>query len=173
MKLTQRAIVNKARKVKLVILDADGVLTDGTIIYGRSRTGDFELARFDVHDGFGIRRAIKKGLPISIITGRDSSLFERRARDLGISEVYLDAENKLPAYEKVKRRHKLNDEEIASMGDDVLDLVILERVGLSGATRTAVPEVKKSVHFVSKLDGGRGAVREFLDFILRAQGKIS
>ncbi len=173
MRLTKKAIVKRAKKIKLVILDADGVLTDGSIIYGTSRKANFELRIFNAHDGFGIHRAIQRGLPVCIITGRHSTILERRARELGISELYQGAENKLPAYEKAKRRHRLKDDEIAYMGDDVLDLVILECVGLSAATQSAMPEVKRSVHYVSSLEGGKGAVREFIDLILRAQRMIS
>ena len=172
MPLTKKEVLRNARKIKLVILDADGVLTDGSIFYGLSREGDFELKAFHAHDGFGISRSIQLGLPVSIITGRRSAIVERRAKELGIRELYQGSDNKRPAYEKAKRRHRLRDEEIAYMGDDLLDLVLLKRVGLSAAAGSALPEVKRAVHYVSSLNGGEGAVREFIDLILRAQKKI-
>ena len=172
MPLKKRDLLKIARKIKMVILDTDGVLTDASIVYGNSERRNFEFKAFNAHDGFGISRAINAGLPVCIITGRRSRLVERRARELGIRELHQGSDNKLPAYERIKRRHRLGDEEIAYMGDDILDLVLLKRVGLSAAPRNAVPEVKHSVDYVSTLGGGQGAVREFIDLILRAQRKI-
>ena len=172
MPVAKKRLIEKAKKIKLIILDADGVLTEGKIVYGTSRRIETELMSFHVHDGFGIVRAIGLGLPIVIISGRRSRILERRAKELGIREVYQGSKNKLRAYESVRKRHGLCDEEIAYMGDDVPDLVLLERVGLSAATGSAVPEVKRSVDYVSRSDGGRGAVREFIDLVLRAQKKI-
>ena len=169
----RKELLKKAKKIKLVILDADGVLTGGRIDYATSRGIDMELMSFHVHDGFGIVRAIGLGMPIVIISGRRSRILKRRANELDIRELYQGSENKLHPYESVKKRHGLRDEEIAYMGDDVPDLVLLKRVGLSAATGSAVPEVKRAVDYVSRSDGGRGAVREFIDLILRVQKKIT
>lgn len=167
-----RELLEKAQRIKLIILDVDGVLTDGSICYGTDGSRDIEIKTFHAHDGFGITRAINLGIPVAVITGRRSRIVQRRAMELGIRDVFQGSENKLLAHMKLKRRYRLADEEMAYMGDDVPDLVVSNRVGLSAATRSAVPEVKRSVDYVSSLEGGQGAVREFVDLILRAQKKI-
>ena len=164
-------LLKKAQKIKLIILDVDGVLTDGNITYGTGKDGDTEIKTFHAHDGFGISRAISLGIPVAVITGRRSRIVERRVKELGIRDLFQGSEDKLPAFKKLKRRYRVTDEEVAYMGDDVPDLILLNRVGLSAATRSAVPEVKLSVDHVSSLGGGQGAVREFVDLILRAQKK--
>jgi 3-deoxy-D-manno-octulosonate 8-phosphate phosphatase (KDO 8-P phosphatase) len=165
-------LLQKARRIKLIILDVDGVLTDGSISYGADGRRDLETKTFHVHDGFGISRAIKLGIPVAVISGRRSRIVERRAKELGIKHVDQGSEDKLPAYKRLKRRYRLSSNEVAYMGDDVPDLVVLNRVGLSAATKSAIPEVTRSVDYVSSLGGGQGAVREFIDLILRAQNKI-
>jgi 3-deoxy-D-manno-octulosonate 8-phosphate phosphatase (KDO 8-P phosphatase) len=165
-------LLQKAQRIKLIILDVDGVLTDGSISYGTDASRDLETKTFHVHDGFGISRAIKLGVPVAVITGRRSRITERRAKELGIKDVHQGSEDKLPVYKRLTRRYRLNNDEVAYMGDDVPDLVVLSRVGLSAATSSAVAEVRQSVDFVSSLGGGKGAVREFVDLILRAQKKI-
>jgi 3-deoxy-D-manno-octulosonate 8-phosphate phosphatase (KDO 8-P phosphatase) len=166
-------LVKKAQRIKLIILDVDGVLTDGSISYGTDSSRDLETKTFHVHDGFGIFRAIKLGIPVAIITGRRSRITERRAKELGIKHVDQGLEDKLPAYKRLKRRYRVSSEEVAYMGDDVPDMVVLSRVGLSAATKNAVPEVRRSVDYVSSFGGGQGAAREFIDLILRGQGKIA
>jgi 3-deoxy-D-manno-octulosonate 8-phosphate phosphatase (KDO 8-P phosphatase) len=165
-------LFKKAQRIKLIILDVDGVLTDGSISYGADASRDLETKTFHVHDGFGISRAIKLGIPVAIITGRRSRITERRAKELGIKHVDQGSEDKLHAYKRLKGRYRVGNEEVAYMGDDVPDLVVLSRVGLSAATSSAVAEVRQSVDYVSSLGGGQGAVREFIDLILRAQKKI-
>jgi 3-deoxy-D-manno-octulosonate 8-phosphate phosphatase (KDO 8-P phosphatase) len=165
-------LVKKAQRIKLIILDVDGVLTDGSISYGTNASRDLETKTFHVHDGFGISRAIKLGIPIAVISGRRSRIMERRAKELGIKDVDQGSEDKLPAYKRLKRRYRVSNEEVAYMGDDVPDLVFLSRVGFSAAPKGAVPEVRRCVDYVSSLGGGQGAVREFIDLILRAQKKI-
>jgi 3-deoxy-D-manno-octulosonate 8-phosphate phosphatase (KDO 8-P phosphatase) len=167
-----RALIEKARKIKLIIFDVDGVLTDGGITYGSEGDREIETKTFHAHDGFGISRAIKSGISIAFITGRRSIVVERRARELGVSALFQGSEDKLPPYRKLKRRYSVTDKEVACMGDDVPDLVVLNRVGLSAAPRSALPEVKQAVDYVSRLDGGQGAVREFIDLILQSQNKI-
>jgi len=165
-------VQQKARKIRFILLDVDGVLTDGRIYYGTQGGEDVELKAFHAHDGFGISRAVKVGIPVGFITGRRSETVERRARELGVKDLFQGAENKLEAYERAKRRHRLKDEEIAYMGDDIPDLEVLHRVGLSGTTNAALSEVKRAVDFISTLGGGEGAVRQFIDLILLAQRKI-
>ncbi len=155
------------RKISILLLDVDGVLTDGRIYYGDNGT---EHKAFDAHDGYGITRAMEHGLKIGFITGRQSSIVERRARELGVTDVFQNSVNKVAAFEQVKSKYKIDDDEAAYMGDDLFDLPLLKKVGLSIAPKNAVEEVKDSVDFVTKAKGGRGAVREAIDMILEAQG---
>jgi 3-deoxy-D-manno-octulosonate 8-phosphate phosphatase (KDO 8-P phosphatase) len=167
-----RELLDKAKKIKLIILDADGVLTDGSIQYGASGNRVFEVKAFSAHDGLGISRAIKFGIPVAVISGRRSRILQWRAKELGIRDLFQGEEDKHSAYRRLKRQFRLDDEEIACMGDDLPDSVLLNRVGLSAAPKSAVPEVQRSVDYVSSLGGGHGAVRDFIDLILRAQKKI-
>ncbi|WP_457678600.1 KdsC family phosphatase [Thermovibrio sp.] len=149
--------------VKLLILDVDGVLTDGTITYdplGR------ELKSFNVKDGYGIVRFREKGGIVAVVSGRFSSIVERRCRELGVDEVVQGVSNKEEVYLKLKEKYSLEDSQIAVMGDDLPDLPLLKVAGVSGAPADAVPQVKVVVDFVSRREGGRGAVREFIDFLL-------
>jgi 3-deoxy-D-manno-octulosonate 8-phosphate phosphatase (KDO 8-P phosphatase) len=168
----KKELLQKARRIKLIILDADGVLTDGSIQYGANGNRVFEVKAFSAHDGLGIFRAIKFGIPVAVISGRRSRILQWRAKELGIKDLFQGEEDKLSAYKRLKRKFRLVDEEIACMGDDVPDLVLLNRVGLSAAPKGAVLEVRRSVDYVSSLGGGQGAVREFVDLILRAQKKV-
>jgi 3-deoxy-D-manno-octulosonate 8-phosphate phosphatase (KDO 8-P phosphatase) len=149
--------------IKLIIFDVDGVMTDGTITYDSEGR---EYKSFNVRDGVGIVTAIKKGIRVAVITGRHSFMVARRCKELGIRDVYQGAGNKLEVYEMLKAKYNLKDEEIAVMGDDIPDLPVLKRAGISGAPADAVEMVKKNVTFISSLPGGRGAVREFIDYIL-------
>ena len=149
--------------IKLIILDVDGVMTDGTITYDSEGR---EYKSFNVRDGFGIVTAIKKGIGVAVITGRHSFMVDRRCKELGIKDVYQGVDDKLEVYEMLKTKYNLRDEEIAVMGDDIPDLPLLKRAGISGAPADAVEVVKKNVTFISSLPGGRGAVREFIDYIL-------
>jgi len=149
--------------IKLIILDVDGVLTDGLITYDSEGR---EYKSFNVKDGYGIVRARRMGIEIAVVTGRFSSMVEKRCSELGIREVYQGVENKLKIYNYLKEKYDLEDSEIAVMGDDIPDIELLKRAGLSGAPSDAVEEVKKVVNFVSSKPGGRGAVREFIDLIL-------
>ncbi|MGA9365386.1 MAG: HAD hydrolase family protein [Bacteroidota bacterium] len=166
-----RELLEKAKRIKLIILDVDGVLTDGGICYGTDGSRDIEIKTFHAHDGFGISRAINLGIHVAVITGRRSRIVQRRAKELGIKDIFQGSEDKLPAYMKLKRRYRVTDEQVACMGDDVPDLALLNCVGLSATTKDAVPEVRRSVDYVSSLGGGQGAAREFIDLILRAQKK--
>jgi 3-deoxy-D-manno-octulosonate 8-phosphate phosphatase (KDO 8-P phosphatase) len=161
-------IVSKLRKIKAILLDVDGVLTDGAIIYG---IDGLELKVFDSQDGFGIVNAIEQGIRVGIITARKSEVVERRAADLGIVDLFQGSIDKLTPYESVKRTYSLNDAEIAYVGDDLLDLPLLQRVGFSAAPANAVRDVKMKVDYVAKVKGGHGAVREVIDMILKAQKK--
>jgi 3-deoxy-D-manno-octulosonate 8-phosphate phosphatase (KDO 8-P phosphatase) len=147
----------------MLLLDVDGVMTDGSIYF--SESGD-ELKRFNIQDGYGIVKLRASGVNVGIITGRVSNLVKRRADELGITEVYQNLDNKVEAYEQIKAKHGLEDREIAYIGDDEPDLPVLTRVGFSAAPADAVPTVRKKVHYVCRRKGGSGAVREVVELIL-------
>ena len=161
-------ITDRARKIKLLILDCDGVLTDGRIIM---LPGSDETKTFDVKDGHGIVMAQRAGLRIAIISGRKSSVVRARATELGVAHVYEMAWVKTEPYEKVLAEEGLTDEEVCYVGDDVVDIPLLLRAGLGVAVADAVEETKNHSHIVTKRGGGRGAVREVIEFILKAQDK--
>lgn len=153
--------------IKVVFLDVDGVLTDGSITYdllGR------EVKRFNVKDGYGITRAMSEGLDIVVVSGRFSLQVEKRCRELGIKNVYQGVSDKVAFAESFLKERSLSFDNAAAMGDDVPDLPLLKKVSVSGAPSDAVPEVKVMVDFVSRFRGGEGAVREFLDFLLKEKG---
>ena len=158
----------RAKKIKLLIMDVDGVLTDGKIIIGSS--GE-EFKHFHVLDGAGIHLALKAGLKIAIISGRKSAATRIRAGELGISELWQVESKKEKVYEKLLKKYNLVDSEIAYIGDDVFDIEIMKRAGLAIAVSNAVDEVKLTAHYITKKAGGYGAVREVIDFILRAWKK--
>jgi len=160
-------VLARAGAVRLVILDVDGVLTDGRIIYG---TGGMELKAFDVRDGHGVKMFHRAGLRTAILTGRTSEVVARRAEELGIADVVQNAKDKLAAYRELLARHALADAQVACVGDDVTDLPLFARAGLAVAVPGAAPEARAAAHYVTRRAGGRGAVREVLDLILKAQG---
>ena len=161
-------LIDRARKVKLLILDCDGVLTDGRIIL--LPDGD-ETKCFDVKDGHAMVMAQRAGLPIAIISGRKSAVVRARAKELGVSHLYEMAWVKREPYEKILAEEKLLDEEVCYVGDDVVDIPLLKRAGLGVAVADAVEETKNNCHLVTEHPGGRGAVREVIEFILKAQDK--
>ena len=161
-------IIDRARRIRLLILDCDGVLTDGRIIMLPDSN---ETKAFDVKDGHGIVMAQRAGLRIAIISGRKSSVVQARARELGVAHLYEMAWVKTEPYEKVLAEEELTDEEVCYVGDDVVDIPLLRRAGLGVAVADAVEETKKHSHMVTERGGGRGAVREVIEFILKAQDK--
>ncbi|HZE88244.1 MAG TPA: HAD hydrolase family protein [Verrucomicrobiae bacterium] len=158
----------RARKVKLILMDVDGVLTDGRIIFDDTPG---EMKFFDAQDGVGVRLAERVGLKFGIITGRESQALERRCREIGITELHQRSLKKIVAYEKILASHKLKDEDVAFMGDDIVDAPVLKRVGFAVTVPNAVPQVRRLAHFVTSRAGGRGAVRQALDFILKVQNR--
>jgi 3-deoxy-D-manno-octulosonate 8-phosphate phosphatase (KDO 8-P phosphatase) len=157
----------KARDIKLLILDVDGVLTDGKIVY--TDRGE-EAKAFDAKDGHGLKLLMRAGIPVALITGRSSPAVEHRARDLGITRVYQKAINKIEAYEELRRAENLRDAEICVVGDDLPDLPILRICGFSVAVADSAEEVKREVDYVTNKEAGKGAVREVCDIILKARG---
>ncbi|MDA8429312.1 MAG: phenylphosphate carboxylase subunit delta [Geobacteraceae bacterium] len=158
---------NKLKNIRLLLLDVDGVMTDGGIIYDAN---GLESKRFNVKDGHGIKMLQRFGVEVGIITGRTSIVVDNRARELGISLVYQGSLKKMESYEEVKAKTGLEDEQIAYMGDDIIDVPVLRRVGFSAAPLDGLSEVLGVVDFVATRAGGCGAVREVCDHILKARG---
>ena len=158
---------SKLKNIKLLLLDVDGVMTDGGVYIAES--GD-RFKKFNIQDGYGIVKLQRTGVRVGIITGGNSKMVQRRAEELGIADVYQNFDDKMTAYEQVKKKYNLRDEEIAHVGDDDLDLPVLKKVGFSAAPADAIPEVRKQVHFVSKRRGGEGAVREVIEVLLQGRG---
>ena len=165
-----QAVLPRAKVVRLLLLDVDGVLTDGGLCYG---DGGIELKRFHTQDGLGIKLLQESGVPVGIITARQSEAVARRSRDLGLAHVFQGEQDKLAAWEQVLRQTGLRPPQIACMGDDWMDLPLLNRAGLAAAPANAVPEVRQRVHYVAERCGGNGAVRELCDLILEAQGHLA
>jgi 3-deoxy-D-manno-octulosonate 8-phosphate phosphatase (KDO 8-P phosphatase) len=168
MAKTKTQIEKLAKKIKLLILDVDGVLTDNSLYIDDN---GLESKKFNVADGMGIRLALTAGLEVALISGRFSKATKFRALDLKIKHVYLGKTDKINAYEKVKRKLNLKDEQIAYVGDDVLDVPVLKRVGLPICVNNANPTAKKFAMLVTKSKGGEGAVREVVDLILKVKKK--
>ena len=162
-----RSLKERAKSVKLLILDVDGVLTDGGIILDDNGK---EYKKFDVRDGHGIKILQRFGIDVALITGRYSKVVEKRAGELGIREVYQRCLEKAPVYEGLLVKLGLSAKETAYMGDDVVDIPILRRVGLPVAVADAHEEAKKHALMITRAKGGRGAVRECVEFILKAKG---
>jgi 3-deoxy-D-manno-octulosonate 8-phosphate phosphatase (KDO 8-P phosphatase) len=148
-------------------MDVDGVLTDGKLHFGNDGA---EFKTFDVQDGHGIAMAQRAGLMIGFISGRRSKATACRAKDLGVRLVLQAPVNKMQLVERVKRKHGFGDEEVAFIGDELVDLPVLRRVGFAAAVANAMPEVKAAAHYVTRRVGGDGAVREVIEMILKARG---
>ena len=151
--------------IKLLILDVDGVLTDGNIYYADD---GIQIKSFNVKDGFGLRQLIKNNIEIAIISGKKSQATQIRMNDLGIEHVHLGITDKLKPFEELKKQLKINNENIAYIGDDLPDIAVMEQIGFSVAVADAVPEVLEIADYVTTLDGGDGAVREVCDLILKS-----
>jgi 3-deoxy-D-manno-octulosonate 8-phosphate phosphatase (KDO 8-P phosphatase) len=157
----------KISKITHLILDVDGVLTDGRIIFDDEGR---ELKFYDVKDGHGIKLLMRAGIEVILLTGRSSNVVDRRAKDLQITDVYKGAKNKIDVYESILAAKGLRDEQVACMGDDIVDIKILRRSGFAVAPSDASEHVKNIVDFVTVKCAGRGAVRELCELILQAQG---
>ena len=160
-------VIQRASKISLLVLDVDGVLTDGRIVY--ADYGD-ELKFFNVQDGAGLVFWHRVGLKSAILTSRTSRLLKRRAKEMHVNFLAQGKLLKLPTYEELLRRFRVSDQEVCAIGDDLMELPILRRVGLAVAVSNAVEEVKTISHYVTKRSGGAGAVREVVDIILKAKG---
>jgi 3-deoxy-D-manno-octulosonate 8-phosphate phosphatase (KDO 8-P phosphatase) len=159
----------RARQVRLVIFDVDGVLTDGRLWYG---PGGEELKAFHAFDGHGIKLLQMGGLRTAVLSGRSSQAVSERAKELGIEHVVQGASDKRKAYLALLRKLKVAAARTAYMGDDVVDLPVLTRCGFACAPREAPEDVRRRVHFIPTASAGHGAAREACEFILEAQGKL-
>lgn len=166
--IPRNVILDKASRVKILIVDIDGVMTDGRIIY--SIYGD-ELKFFDVTDGFGITLLRKAGIKSLIITAKKSKIVRMRAKDMKVAKAYQGCMDKIKPFNHALRKFKVIPEEVCFIGDDLIDIPVLKRVGFAVAVPNAVEEVREQAHYTTSKSGGRGAVREVCDLILRAQGK--
>lgn len=162
-------ILEKARKIRLVIFDVDGVLTDGSLYLADS--GE-EIKAFNSHDGHGIKMLRASGVKIAIITGRESRCVELKAKDLGVTLVYQGAKNKLPVFEALLEKLELDASACAYVGDDLIDLPVMLRCGFAVCVPAAPALVKKHAHYVTRLEGGRGAAREICEIVMRAQDTL-
>ncbi len=154
--------------VTAVLTDVDGVLTDGKLYFDG---GGNEFKAFDIQDGHGISMAKRAGLLVGFISGRPSAATERRARDLGVEILRMQATNKMDLVDSIKQEHGLADEQLCFIGDELVDLPVLRRVGLAVAVPNAVAEVRAVAHHVTARRGGDGAVREVIDLLLKIQGR--
>jgi len=157
----------KLKHIELLLLDVDGVMTDGRIIWDANGT---EIKFFNVKDGHGIKLVQRAGIQVGIITGRVSPVVNLRAKELGIEILYQGSLRKQESYEEIKQRTGLSDHQIAYMGDDVIDVPVMRRVGFSAAPADALPEVLKVADYIAHARGGWGAVRELCDLLLKGRG---
>ncbi len=162
-----------ASRIRLVVLDVDGVLTDAGVYLGEGADGAaVELKRFDIQDGLGIGLLRAAGIEVALVSGRVSPATARRAEELGILECHQDnGAHKLPVVRELVERLGIGWDEVAMLGDDLPDLPVLRRIGLPAGVRNAVPEVRSEVLWLSRRRGGRGAVREFAHALLSARGE--
>jgi 3-deoxy-D-manno-octulosonate 8-phosphate phosphatase (KDO 8-P phosphatase) len=159
--------LQKLSQISMVIFDVDGVLTDNTVYIGPD---GFELKRFNIADGLGIHMAQNHGLRIALLSGRKSPSTISRAQELGIIDIFQGSSNKIECYDAIKTKYSIDDEQIAYIGNDLIDLPIMKRCGLAVAVPDSPQSVLKTAHYVTHKAGGFGAAREILDMILDARG---
>jgi len=165
------ALKKRAAKIKVVLMDVDGTLTDGSVTLLSQPDGSaLEIKTFDAHDGQGISLARTAGLRMGVITGRESAALRRRMKELNVEFVHEKQPHKIAAYEEVLRKSGASEDEVAYLGDDLPDLTVMRRVGLAVAVANAAPEVKHVAHYVTARPGGKGAARELVELILKSKG---
>jgi 3-deoxy-D-manno-octulosonate 8-phosphate phosphatase (KDO 8-P phosphatase) len=165
--VTPEPLAAKAARIKLLLFDVDGVMTDGAVVMHGDGT---ESKRFHIRDGIAMVWAQRTGLTVGLLSARHSASTSQRAAQLGITLVHQGVTSKIDTYDQIVGDMVLTDDEVAYMGDDIVDLAVLGRVGLAAAPADAVPEVRARVDFVSAFPGGGGAVREIIEIVLRTQG---
>lgn len=161
-------LLERAGRIRLLLLDVDGVLTDGRIIYD-SAGRDMKL--FDVHDGLGVYLLKKAGIPTIMITAKGSKAIKPRARDMQVEAVFENISPKSSVLDGILKKYRVSQDQVCFMGDDLVDLCLMKRVGFAVAVFNACPEIKRASHYVTLRQGGRGAVREVAELILKTQGK--
>ncbi len=165
-------LLDRAAKIKLLLLDCDGVLTDGNVYFLPDGTGGiFETKGFNSHDGIALHWAKSAGIEIGIISGRQSAAVEERARSIGMKYLYQGRTDKMPLFEEILEDSGLEPEQVAFVGDDVTDRPLLMRVGLAAAPANSRPEALEVAQFHTPSAGGQGAVRDVIELLLRAQGR--
>ena len=165
------ALKNRARQIKLVLMDVDGTMTDGSVtLLSQSDGSALEIKTFDAHDGQGLTLAHTAGLRTGCITGRESAALPRRAHEMKMEFIYMKQPVKMPAYEEILQKAGVSDSAVAYIGDDLPDIPLMCRAGLAVAVGNAVPEVKKAAHYTTKALAGRGAVRETIELVLKSKG---
>ena len=164
----KQELIDKAKKIKLLLLDVDGVLTDGRIIYD-SRGRDMKF--FDVHDGLGVYILKKAGIPTILITAKGSRAIRPRARDMEVETVYENISPKTKVLDKILKKYNVSSEEVCFVGDDLVDLCLMRSVGFPIAVLNAAVEIKQVADYITGREGGRGAVREVAELILKSQGR--
>lgn len=152
--------------IKLIVLDVDGTLTDGKLYI--SNLGD-EIKAFNVKDGLGITQAISQGKEVAIITGKTSQLVTKRCQELGIKEVHQGIKNKILILDSILKKYNISYDNVAYMGDDLIDLAVMKKCKLAGAPKDSVSEILSIADFISNKNGGEGAVREFIEYILKKE----
>ncbi|MBU4305931.1 MAG: HAD-IIIA family hydrolase [Candidatus Omnitrophica bacterium] len=158
----------KAKKIKLLVVDVDGVMTDGSIIYGNFND---DYRRFNLQDGFGFVLLHKAGIKSAIITGKSSKALQRRAKELKIHSICQNAENKLKVFRNILKKFKLKPEDACYIGDDLMDMPVLRAAGVAVTVPQACDEIKDIADYVTKRNAGDGAIREVIELILKAQDK--
>lgn len=164
-------LIKKIKNIKMFLMDVDGVLTDGKMFYFKDSNGrDHEFKAFNSHDGIGIIVLNKFGIKTGIITGRESESIFERAKTLKMDYIYQGFITKMWAFREILKKSGIKKEEICYMGDDLPDIPVMKEVGFAVAPSNAVPEVKKYAHYVTRKEGGNGAVREVCELIIKYQG---
>lgn len=165
------AVKKRATRIKLLLMDVDGTMTDGSVTLLSQTDGSaLEIKTFDAHDGQGLTLAQTAGLRTGCITGRESAALLRRANEMKMEFIYMKRPLKLPAYEEILREAGLSDFAVAYIGDDLPDIPLMRRAGLAIAVANAAPEVKEAAHYTTKALAGRGAIREAVELILKSKG---
>jgi len=165
------ALKKRAAKIKVVLMDVDGTITDGSVTLLSQPDGSaLEIKTFDAHDGQGISLGRTAGLRMGVITGRESAALRRRMKELSVEFIYEKQAHKIAAYEEILQKAEVNEDEVAFLGDDLPDLTVMRRVGLAVAVGNAAPEVKQIAHYTTARNGGKGAARELVELILKSKG---
>jgi len=171
MRKISPALEKRAARIKVLLMDVDGTMTNGAVTLLSQNDGSaLEIKTFDAHDGQGLTLAHAAGLRTGCITGRESPALLRRAREMKMEFIYMKQPVKMPAYEEILQKTGVSDSAVAFIGDDLPDLPLMRRAGLAVAVGDAVPEVKQVAHYVTRAPAGHGAIREAVELVLKAKG---